>query len=227
MKMGVDENGNIVRSNLLLKIQKITHLKQLQQGKLYMKRLDFHRKNEREGAGDADEGLVAYYPTATLTIDGVEIADAKDVRLHAFGDHPVFCCFSVELEKQNEHEHLCCVNKKLLSEFADSSGEYGMMLIQRTAFRQRISDTLEKQNMMGWFDDVTYTDDMERYSKEDLYKVAFRKKTKFNHQHECRLLVNASVDDYYILDIGDLSDISMILPITNVEKDVKVGVQIN
>ena len=93
-----------------------------------------------------------------------------------------------------------------------------MLIIQRDEFEYRISKALDLQGLMGWFGDVVYSDDLKSYSKEECYKVAFHKNTKYGHQHECRLLVDCEVEDEYILDIGDISDISKLIPIIGDEE---------
>ena len=227
MKMGFDESGNIVHSNLLLKVQKMKFLEEIQCGKLYMKPLYFHRINEREGAGDPTEGILADFDDALLEIDGITIADVKNCKLYVLGDRPIFCCFSVEFERISEREYTCTVDKKLLAEFTDDTDDYGIIIIKRDSLRQRISEALEAQSLSGFFDDVDYTDEKQLYNGDDLYKTAFRKRTKFKHQHECRLLVNKSIEDHFILDVGDLRDISMIIPITDINKDITVKVCMN
>jgi len=226
MRMFCDETGNIVESNILVKISKIKYLEEIRSGKLYMKTLEFHRKNEKEGVGDDEEGMLMHFPKATLKIDGIEVGYAKDCKMYILGDRPVFCCLNVELERVSNNNFVCVIDKQLLADFVGNDEEYGFIVINKGIFRERVSKALEKLNLMGWMHKVTYSDKIEKPSKEEIFRVAFRKRSRFEYQHEYRLVIDEPVVDHFVLDVGDLSDISKILTIKEIGSDIKIEVEL-
>ena len=181
MRMFCDETGNIVESNILIKISKMKYLEEIRCGKLYMKTLEFHRKNEKEVAGDEEEGMLMHFPEAILKIDGIEVGYAKDCKMYILGDRPVFWCLNVELERVSNNNFVCVIDKQLLADFVGDDEEYGFIVINKEIFRERVSKALEKLDLMGWMHKVTYSNKIEKPSKEEMYKVAFRKRSRFDN----------------------------------------------
>ena len=224
MNVQIDQNGNVVESNILIKIQKIEYLKQIQNGVLYMKNLDFFRKLESKGIGDSKEGFITEFKSGQLLANGVVIADIFKANISAFTKCPVFCFMSIKLETVETGNYRYTIPKKFIEEFAwDEKSEYGIILVDKEKFEEKVDAVLKELNLSAYYGYVDYIDDFTMPKKEELYKVAFRKRKTYEEQNEYRLMLNVEVDDNYILEIGDISDFSKILPITKYD-DMEVGV---
>lgn len=225
MTVFFDDDGNLIESNLLVKIQKIEYLKQIQQGQIYMKNLRYFNKLKQDGIGDDKEGFLADFTGGELIFDGVVIAEVKvaSVSLHTYS--PVFCLFNPKFECVGAGQYRCIIPKKTIDELAwDTNCEYGALIIQKPLFDKRMIEKLEELNIGYAYGHVNYTDDFDVPPKEESYKVAFRKRKRFEDQSEYRWLLNIDVDDNYTLDIGDISEFSTIIPI-NEHKDFLLEVR--
>ena len=60
-----------------------------------------------------------------------------------------------------------------------------------------------------------------------MYQIAFRKRTDYSYQQEWRFVIDTHVDDHFEFDIGDISDISWIIPIEDSNKEITIEVKMN
>ena len=224
MKIIFDDAGNIVESNMLIKIQKIEYLKQIQDGRIYMKNLDFFRKMEQCGVGDEKEGLLAEFCEGEVIFNGMVIAGVKNISTNLYANSPVLCLFRPKFERINENHYQCIITKKTIDELAwDENSEYGVLIIQRPEFEKKMIDRLNELDIGYAYGNVVYTDNFDIPPKEERYKVAFRKRKIYEEQSEYRWLLNIDVDNDYVLEIGDISGFSQIIPIKE-HKDIPIEV---
>ena len=54
--------------------------------------------------------------------------------------------------------------------------------------------------------------------------MAFCKRKKFAYQNEWRIALDFPVEDRFVLDVGDISDIACKVPIDNSEQEMKIEV---
>ena len=225
----MDGGGIDLNSAIICKIQKLNRLQELQRGHVYMKTLDYFREKElrdpASGAGDSDEGIIARMPTAELYVDmgsgkfedSKKVADLENVAMSVVGKTVVFCAMCLNFERKDDLNPYILTyfpNEKMLVDFATGPKEkYGTLFILRDPFIARCKAELIKRNLGGRAKRIIYEDkpDPKQLSK-NLSDAVFVKRTKFSHQNEYRLWVNTEVDDHLILDIGDISDISVCLP---------------
>lgn len=220
VSMYSDSNGNIVESNLLAKVTKLEYAKSIQSGKLYMNNLSFFRKLEEDGVGDDQEGLIASGQTGTGYYKGQKLFDIKNLKTYV--DGPVFCTMSVPLAKNADGGAEFKIPTQLLREFiSDKNAQYALLIIDKEKFQERIQKAVDSQGLYGCYGMVNYTDDE---SLVDLFQAALRKRTKYAYQHEWRLVLSCSVENGFILDIGNIEDITFCLPIDRNESDIKIGV---
>ena len=218
-----DDEENIVDSNLLFKIGKMEHFTELKNGSLYMNKLSSFRKYETEGLGDKEEGLFTRFTEGTLYINGIEIGEVKNGETFMFNNAPVFCIASVPLRKAEEKKYEFVISKEMLKDFMlDDSEEYGVLLIRKDFFVEKIKEVLDDSDYGWYWDKVNYSDERTLFPKEESYKVAFQKRMKFSHQNEWRLVLFFDVDDYYRLEIGSLEGGSFLQQIKSVEDDIKI-----
>ena len=224
ISVGMDDKGNLIKSNILLKVTKKEYADDIRAGKLYMKSLSYFRSLEQKGVGDDSEGFVASGEEAQIVYEGQVLGHAKNWKLHI--NCFVFCTLSVEFEENENGQNEFIVPSNFMEEFMfDGNSEYVMLMINRAAFIKRVERAMTKTEL-GWcFGNVEYTDDTSAISPEEWYRSALRKRKEFAHQHECRLIVEAAGEDYYVLNIGDISDITEMIPLENYKGDIEIGVQ--
>lgn len=226
MKVWPDENGNII-SNMLVKVQSMEHLKEFQQGHLYMKNLKFFCDAEKNGVGDEEEGLVGCFSSGKLLIDDIVVADVGEITIRTYEKAPIMCFIDVSLVKIEQGRYRFIIPKKAIDEFADEEDvEYGLMFINRQVFHERVVDALNKLDIGYKCDKVEYSDEPFLPKKDELYKAAFHKRKLFEHQNEYRFLIDTEVEDNFTLEIGDISDFTIIAPIKE-HHDIPIEVRTN
>lgn len=219
----MDESGAIVESNLLMKITKEQYAEDILSGKLYMNSLRYFRELEQEGVGDEQEGALCIGATGDLLYKGQIIAKVKNLR--AYYDFPVFCALSVPLNQVGESDYAFLIPQKMLREFMyDRTSKYTAVLINRCDFEERLEKALVQYKIMGCLGKVQYSDKIIPYSSEEKLKVAFCKRKKFAYQNEWRIALDFPVEDRFVLDVGDISDIACKVPIDNSEQEMKIEV---
>lgn len=231
LRIYVDENNNIIGSNLLFRVSKMKYLEDLRDGKLYINKLSFFRKYEKEGIGDKEEGLLVYCETATMSVNGREYFDIKDLRAYTADDNPVFCFGSVTVKEVSPGIYNCVIDKRVFEEFIEKSDEeYGIMFIFEDAFVELLERRMEELKLMWFWERVIYVEQRPTIKEDEWYKAAFYKRKRFAHQNEMRLLLDTIVDDHYELKIDGLEECSEIISIPkdrNNEEDLKLTFRLN
>lgn len=218
-----DSNGKIVDSNILLKITKLEYAEEILAGKLYMNNLKYFRELEQEGVGDEEEGAIYIGATGDLIYEGKVVAQIKNV--NAYCDVPVFCAISVPLREIEDNKYVFSVPLNMIKEFMyDQNSQYTAILINRYEFEKRINEALKKYELTAWMGKVRYVDDIELYPSEERIKCAFRKRKKFAYQNEWRVVVNTVVENHFILNICDISDIACKTPVKKDKQETKLEV---
>ncbi|MCM0627403.1 hypothetical protein M5J14_23260 [Lysinibacillus sp. OL1_EC] len=216
----------------LLKFVKPEYENDFIQGKLRMNPLSYFIKREKEtgdrGVGDALEAS-AVYADVELTLMDPETDEvlvkgkAERVNLHSNDriKSPVLCMYSVDkdvLQVDSEDESTIGtfprIEKddldKLISDFGDN-----MLIINAKLFMDRVKEKCEelqidfKAGKVKYHDFSTnYSDRVSKYLDLDSSEICFIKDDYFKAQNEYRLLLeNVSTESFYILEIGDISDL--------------------
>lgn len=204
------------KTRLLMKVGKRDRLEELRQGKIYMKPVKFHRDNEKNfpglGIGDGNEGIMTKFNHAQILINGKVIADEVDGIISANDSNPVFCCMAIDFKNVSDKRAEFRVDERMIKDFVHGNpDEYGVLLIDQTSFLERIDKVCKQQHIRCIYRNVIYSDDMiARIKVKDgiLASPAFFKGAKFSYQNEFRILFATHVKDHFILDIGDISDIT-------------------
>ncbi|UMZ73029.1 hypothetical protein [Natranaerofaba carboxydovora] len=210
---------------ILAKFGEKKHLEELQKGKLFMKNFQFHINKEKEeknkGLGDKNEATKIFYnpiiqitdPTTKETRN-IETQKAE-IRLDKHVKKPVFCLtrldakdFIIKEINEDYMEAQLSVDKgrkKVLKQF----GPYSL-LISNNQFVERLKQKLDNFIFKrAIYEDKADNKNFIELFKEDDPDLFFYKDTYFMNQNEKRLvLFGENVEDYKVLDIGDLSDMS-------------------
>jgi len=212
--------------NFLCKIQRREYLESYQHGNLYMKNVLYHRLNEAKypnsGIGDAEEGLLLKGGRSTLSCNGEVVALLKDFELFTCDKNPIFCTMCSDWKMIDENTLFFKPEERVISDFVfGDQSEYGIILIDRNPFLEKIEKALNAQGLWGCSNCVNYTDSINQYDEK--YEPAFRKRIRFSYQHEFRIWIDVETNDSFELDIGDISDISLIFPIEVLQNGITVA----
>lgn len=133
---------------------------------------------------------------------------------------PILCLFSLDyrnIVRENGKNMMVFSEeqKKELKKF----GTHALLFNDANEFLDRVIEALDKQKIGYHFDFVEYYKESEKVQRfSDIVQkkkhIAFTKEyTPFAQQQEYRLLLETQVNDHFILNIIDISDITEIVPI--------------
>lgn len=110
-----------------------------------------------------------------------------------------------------------CFTDYQINNLETSLGEYALIILNTTEFFRRLDKAFRKKNIKYTKKKISYNNGnhIERIKsiKEDNINIAFNKDCEFSYQQEFRILVlNNDVEDHLTVNIGDLQDISKIIP---------------
>lgn len=217
------KSGNLVvtPSSLLIgRIQKLKYLKETQEGKLRMSPLQNYRKLEKTdkcGRLDENEGSILNPPQSQecdIIFNGKVGAKVKGIHISAYIDTPIICFTRIN-PIINESRVNYGIDFEIIKNFiTDPEDEYGLLIIDYEMFGKRCQEHLDSMGEEWQLKPVTYSDnDPIDVLKTYLPDVLFQKRNMYAYQHEVRLWVNKNVEEPYYLNIGDISDISVLYPI--------------
>ena len=206
----------------LIKFQDKDKIDLIQQGKIYMKTLKWYREHESENGdtivGDEFEALWFLRDAEIIIPDTNEIIKVKNEAIQtSFSNDFVFCMFGMYANKSffeySEEQ------KNELNSFGDTA----LIITDREEFIKRMISAAKKENIELYAGFVRY------YSTEydnanmicslvdGMQNIAFWKRNSYSLQQEYRFLLHSvnTDKDYFILDIGDISDISIVMKATS------------
>lgn len=215
-----------------MKFLKEEYVDDLLKGKLYMKPLKYYidlEKNTRvKGQGDKYEANVVMKDVEVkIFVSGTDtlVAEGKASEMSFYSNQrvmsPVFCMYAIDEENlkiidEDEKKYIVkpsiteVYKKKLIQDFGDN-----LVFVSAGHFIERVKKVCEENDLHLVFGKVNYEDLSVNSSKrlemardvEDS-RICFVKSDEFIHQNEFRILLNNRlVEDHFILEIGDISDI--------------------
>lgn len=237
---------NITMENLTFKpyyygfkFGRLDRLRDLQQGHIYMKNLDYFIKEEEKtgipGRGDKFETLMfysdnvkAYDPETNALI----FTGKAEVRSSGDRYKPVFCMMLKDV-----YQHPVSLNypklitrisfdNKLLNDFSDDGQKpYVMIITDVKEFVNRIEAEINTRNLQLTRNFVNYRDTRAvwKTDKGIEFNDAFCKRECFQHQEEFRLLIETEVEDHYEFNIGSIDKITKIV---EAESIVRNGINV-
>lgn len=219
-------------------------LRELQKGKLYCKNLKYYSQLEKQSndtaMGDYREGKhietqcqvkLYEYGTTNLVLDlkgaNIAIGTEESVKM------PVFCLVGLrdtDIERiDNEDKEMYLFKpKETLSEILKEKYWNSALIIRNPLeFVKRIVNRCNEEGIEYKFGFVNYTDmsinylDREESIESNFQNVAFWKDNQYKKQYEYRMaFINKMVEDNFILDVGDLSDITTLLDEEKLKKAI-------
>ena len=141
---------------------------------------------------------------------------------------PVFCMFMFDYRNHVEEE-LTGDIAKVRYQFTEEQlsrlpnfGSHVLLIKDGNEFVERVKNGLLNAGYGYTRDFVQYHDGnilqhMQEVAKDDM-RIAFWKRQKYAYQQEYRILAHAQVEDHLCVDIGDLSDITQLVPTSDLLK---------
>lgn len=216
-------------SSILLKFGKEKYLKSLQQGELYLNTIDFFKGTDSIGRLDSHEGITHIYgkkDIGSIKIitpdekefvfkDGIESVQIYDPKEDEYKVTHIACFSLVNINLSKDGTY------KLIDEKMQQFGESLLILNNIEEFIERLKKALQKNtnitNLVG--KPVVYID--ENYNgKVDIFKKRFQ----FAYQQEWRCAIRNYEQDNkpFILNIGDITDISFLINVQNLDFKYKI-----
>lgn len=188
------------------------NLRKLQKGIIYCKSLQYYR-DEYCRTGDKDMGD---------PYEGCYVGKINDKSLRVIIDNtnkiPVFCMYALKKsEVLIDGKQTLNPMKKFGKMVMNDYWQAALVITDNAKFLNRIKDTCIKLGIGVKATLVEYIDfsknlesRLQEYYSEP-WKVAFWKSAEYKEQMEYRVIFPENrVDDYFTIDIGDISDISVI-----------------
>ena len=207
-----------VRGTPLIKFQSAERISSLQRGHLYAKTLKYYRDLEQE-TGDADIGdefeAMLHVNEGYIHIPGtdetIELSDtlittgnSEDFVFCMFGIYPSIQTFRFTDEQRN----------KMLS-----FGDTALVIQNSDEFIKRVFDAAKIKGFEAHFGAAQYYDPSVDSGNlivsllKGMWNIAYWKRKRYSYQQEGRFVFTpGNGEDHIDLDIGDISDISTILP---------------
>ena len=203
----------------MIKFQDKDKIDYLQKGKIYLKSLAYYRKQEKDTGedtvGDLFESMI-HVNDGYIFIPELGMREKLTDSLieTSFSNCFVFCMLS--LENTSNIFQFSDEQKEKILDFGDTA----LLITDRDAFLQRVAVALERDDIKGYHGFINYYDETKDHVKywaslitNGINHVAFWKRERYAYQQEYRFLIEppATENDYYELDIGDITDISIVL----------------
>ena len=191
-------------------------------GKLYMNSLAYFKDIEiinDKPRYDSYEGIRCYWQPqqCILELNGHKFNNLiAPITLYSHSNNykNVFCMWSISSENDilRGNIYIDEENKKF--------GEYLVVITSPKIFLERITSALQNSGLSAQVGLVEYYDEKTHLSFEE-NKEVFHKVSNFSYQQEYRIAVNTNIDNKpYILNIGNLEDISIILTIDEFNQNI-------
>jgi len=221
-----NEGANSMQKNLfqtkgipLIKFQDATKIQSLQSGKIYAKTLSYYRKREEETGdcevGDKYKAMIHINNAKIYSPDtGKTITVKNDLLKTSESNDFVFCMFGVN-PKSKEFSFTDKQKEKMLS-----FGDTALIVLDHDEFIRRVIVAAKQAGYNVYFKPVQYYDptidggNMWNSLLEGMWNIAFWKRNSYIYQQEVRFVFTPGDEntDHIELDIGDISDITAILP---------------
>ncbi len=218
--MNIVERKIPLLGNPLIKFQCEDKIKYLQKGTVYMKSLEYYRQKEIETGddtvGDLFEAMI-HVKDGYAIIPEMGICEklSDDLLKTSFSDSFVFCMFST-LPEIKSFQYSQEQKEKMIG-----FGNTALIITNRDEFIRRVSVAVLRDQLDGCHGFVRYADekvDSAEYwislLRNGMSYSAFWKRKRYAYQQEYRFLIKPPVtkNDFYELNIGNIEDISIILP---------------
>lgn len=217
------ENTKCITGYPLIKFKSKELIKSLQSGKIYLNSLKWFREYESASGdvvvGDSFEAMI-YVNEATLVFQetGEQVALEDCLIPTVESNSYVFCMTYINPQIESFQ-----FNEQQKNEFK-TFGDTALIILDSYEFINRIRAAAIAKGYSIYFDAVHYYDedidlaDVWFSLIQGTHNIAFWKRKAYSYQQEFRILIpgNGILEDHIELEIGDISDISIIQCTDNV-----------
>lgn len=207
-----------VKGTPLIKFQSADRIESLRKGHLYAKTLKYYRDLEKE-TGDNEIGdefeAMFHVNEGYLRVPetGEEICLNDSLIQTANSNDFVFCMFGI-YPSLNKFFFTDKQKEKMLS-----FGDTALIVLDSDEFIRRVLAAAEREGYEAHFGAVNYFDPTVDSVNvivsllKGMWNIAFWKRDKYTYQQEGRFIFTpGNGDDHINLDIGDISDITAVIP---------------
>lgn len=226
--------SSIASFQMLIKFGNKANLESFQRGTVYMKNIkNFNMLEQRDDSGkpDKNDGKWAVKDFSFTFFDSetnkpvFQGKAGSAVLSFGYEKYPIFCMFSFDYRNcgeyiNDEENHMCTIPLSFTEEqkqkVKKGLGEYALAITNTNEFINRLKAALEKDHYTYRFDRVKYNPgnsiDRVQSVQRNFESIVFNKESDFAYQQEWRLFVtNKEVEDHLCVDIGDISDITVLV----------------
>ena len=187
-------------------------------GHIYCNTIRYFRSIENDNnRGDKNEGkaFIKQAKNLEVSVKGEIIGTAEKAQIYFDSDKNtgnIFCIYGVE--SSTIDQTIISRQKVLIEEESRDFGKAALLIFDIREFLNRISESLKalrkefKIKPVYYFDPNTYQGKLNPYFKSNKYK----------HQNEVRLLIQNTEEEPFEFYIGDISDISRKIPVSDLDK---------
>jgi hypothetical protein len=225
----------------VLKVGARQHLEELAEGHLRFRRLSFYQaeENRDQPFHDQNEGLLVV-AQASQTQMFIEFQGKEtvipgltgQVVIRAVLDLPVMCLFSIDCGDWVDR----LVGKEDLPHMLESmnvppemnkSGDTVWVIRNLEAFLLRVKAAARAQGLEMSGRRMTYIDLKRVHDQVKREDLGFVKDARFQHEREFRIRIEPSspLPDPFVLDVGDLRDISTVMPLDKFRKSINLAMK--
>ena len=209
-------------------------------GKLFANRLSYFKnieKDEYVSRGDRHEGVVNWLQPdrVRLAIDGQDItgdlAGPVGVQMNWLGHLNVFCIYAAHSGdfRGLSSENIGDFKKQLMiSEDCLKLGKYAVVITNVSKFIGRIETAAKARSYRVCRGLVEYYNPETFHGSFSGKEAIFMKRDEYSYQKEYRLAIDTGVqgNNPIILDIGDITDISMPSNVVDINKNLEIRLHI-
>lgn len=215
----------------LLKFGKQPHIKSLQEGTIYMNPVNYFEKIEgNKIIGDKEEGLSLHLQPDDITvkiddhiIDNEDIVSPISVRRYKDQNANIFCMYAISLKEVVENNFEFKLDRRV-KQFGDKC----LVIMNGEEFVNRIKKAVKKINSKAtWYEkEMGLVEYVERDNFHGQVGV-FKKFNEYEYQNEFRIALRVSKElrgekGEFKLEIGDISDISIICDTDEIEAEIDI-----
>ena len=209
-----------------------------------MNKVSYYRKLEEEskkkGQGDSGElkNKIQGFDGILTSQDGsisIPIKGYIDFEFNEDKDTPIFCLMGIKVDDLEISEYnddyaklIFRYDRKEIENLKKDFGEYAV-IISPTKLEENISKSLDQADKNWIFGEVRYRgiNDFERiqaFSKQDATRFLYKDKY-FEYQKEYRLVIDESIEDTKIIEIGELKDATILMKVDSLEKGLSFEIK--
>ena len=203
-------------------------------GRLYANRLSYFKNIEGAGdtnRGDKYEGTVVWGQPGRIQIKinehdiSNDLAGPASMSLHRLEHFNVLCFYAGYIRNYNSQLTEAEIkNQLIIPRQCDKFGQYAVVIKDGAEFFKRVKQATNARDYREAHGIVKYYDPDTFHGNFPGISGAFRKQERFSYEQEYRIVIETGIAGTWplVLDIGDISDITMPSSIQEINQNLQV-----